>query len=209
MKAHPALFEGEGGGGGAKKSEEQHFYSSLHLHSHSNCEGSHSVRLFKIWIVEIRLEIAIFQVLESSYQETDNMKYRSGHLLTLKIIIDLIFHKEFFFHLFQTYDYSLDLWSLGCMFASMIFRKEPFFHGHDNYDQVKMICSFFSIFTKFIFLYQLFNFYSCLYVMFGHYNTDSSISFPNPCWLLWKGIPPPKTSSNTHAWITGWWRFFH
>ncbi len=34
------------------------------------------------------------------------------------------------------YDYSLDMWSLGCMFASMIFRKEPFFHGHDNYDQV-------------------------------------------------------------------------
>lgn len=35
------------------------------------------------------------------------------------------------------YDYSLDMWSLGCMLASMIFRKEPFFHGHDNYDQVK------------------------------------------------------------------------
>lgn len=38
--------------------------------------------------------------------------------------------------LFQCYDYSLDMWSLGCMLASMIFRKEPFFHGHDNYDQV-------------------------------------------------------------------------
>ena len=38
--------------------------------------------------------------------------------------------------LMQMYDYSLDMWSLGCMFASMIFRKEPFFHGHDNYDQV-------------------------------------------------------------------------
>ena len=36
----------------------------------------------------------------------------------------------------QMYDYSLDMWSLGCMLASMIFRKEPFFHGHDNYDQV-------------------------------------------------------------------------
>ena len=35
MKAHPALFEGEGeagggeGEGGAKKIEEQHFYSTL------------------------------------------------------------------------------------------------------------------------------------------------------------------------------------
>ncbi|RCN37852.1 kinase domain protein [Ancylostoma caninum] len=37
---------------------------------------------------------------------------------------------------YQCYDYSLDMWSLGCMLASMIFRKEPFFHGHDNYDQV-------------------------------------------------------------------------
>ncbi len=40
---------------------------------------------------------------------------------------------------FQEYDYSLDLWSLGCMFAGMIFKKEPFFHGHDNYDQLVKI----------------------------------------------------------------------
>ncbi|KAJ3174744.1 Casein kinase II subunit alpha [Geranomyces variabilis] len=40
---------------------------------------------------------------------------------------------------FQQYDYSLDMWSLGCMFASMIYRKEPFFHGHDNYDQLVKI----------------------------------------------------------------------
>lgn len=39
----------------------------------------------------------------------------------------------------QMYDYSLDMWSLGCMLASMIFRKEPFFHGQDNYDQVKTL----------------------------------------------------------------------
>jgi casein kinase II subunit alpha len=39
----------------------------------------------------------------------------------------------------QDYDYSLDMWSLGCMFAGMIFRKEPFFHGHDNYDQLVKI----------------------------------------------------------------------
>ncbi|XP_076373316.1 casein kinase II subunit alpha-like isoform X2 [Tachypleus tridentatus] len=40
---------------------------------------------------------------------------------------------------YQMYDYSLDLWSLGCMLASMVFRKEPFFHGHDNYDQLVRI----------------------------------------------------------------------
>ena len=36
----------------------------------------------------------------------------------------------------QHYDYSLDIWSFGCVLASLIFRKEPFFHGHDNTDQV-------------------------------------------------------------------------
>lgn len=37
------------------------------------------------------------------------------------------------------YDYSLDLWSLGCMFAAMIFRVDPFFHGQDNYQQLAKI----------------------------------------------------------------------
>lgn len=34
------------------------------------------------------------------------------------------------------YDYSLDLWSLGCLLAGLIFKKEPFFHGSDNFDQL-------------------------------------------------------------------------
>lgn len=40
---------------------------------------------------------------------------------------------------YQMYDYSLDMWSFGCILASMIFRREPFFHGHDNYDQLVKI----------------------------------------------------------------------
>ncbi|CAH9110950.1 unnamed protein product [Cuscuta epithymum] len=39
----------------------------------------------------------------------------------------------------QDYDYSLDMWSLGCMFAGMIFHKEPFFGGHNNEDQLVKI----------------------------------------------------------------------
>jgi casein kinase II subunit alpha len=39
----------------------------------------------------------------------------------------------------RDYDYSLDIWSLGCMFAGMIFGKEPFFVGRDNYDQLVRI----------------------------------------------------------------------
>jgi casein kinase II subunit alpha len=39
----------------------------------------------------------------------------------------------------RMYDYSLDMWSLGCMFAGMIFRKEPFFKGRDNPNQLVKI----------------------------------------------------------------------
>lgn len=39
----------------------------------------------------------------------------------------------------QLYDYSLDIWSLGAMFAGAIFRKEPFFKGTDNFDQLVKI----------------------------------------------------------------------
>ncbi|SCV71616.1 BQ2448_3204 [Microbotryum intermedium] len=37
---------------------------------------------------------------------------------------------------FGYYDYSLDMWSVGCTFGSMIFRRDPLFHGHDNNDQL-------------------------------------------------------------------------
>lgn len=40
---------------------------------------------------------------------------------------------------FRLYDYSLDLWSFGCMLASMVFMKEPFFHGKSNTDQLIQI----------------------------------------------------------------------
>jgi len=39
----------------------------------------------------------------------------------------------------QRYDYSLDMWSLGCMLAGMVFMKEPFFQGADNNDQLVKI----------------------------------------------------------------------
>ena len=37
------------------------------------------------------------------------------------------------------YDYSLDMWSLGCVLAGMIFKKENFFQGRDNDDQLVRI----------------------------------------------------------------------
>ena len=39
----------------------------------------------------------------------------------------------------QDYDYSLDMWSLGCVLAGILFRREPFFRGRDNKDQLVKI----------------------------------------------------------------------
>lgn len=78
-----------------------------------------------------------------------NVRVASRYFKGPELLVDL-----------QDYDYSLDMWSLGCMFAGMvqlrlcsfmlaqdsddlrffqIFRKEPFFHGHDNQDQLVKI----------------------------------------------------------------------
>jgi len=55
----------------------------------------------------------------------------------------------------QDYDYSLDLWSFGCVLAALIFRREPFFRGKDNADQLVKIVhvlgsdDFFAFVTKY------------------------------------------------------------
>ena len=57
-----------------------------------------------------------------------NVRVASRYYKGPELLIDL-----------QTYDYSLDMWSLGCMLAGLVFKREPFFHGHDNYDQLVKI----------------------------------------------------------------------
>jgi serine/threonine protein kinase len=42
---------------------------------------------------------------------------------------------------FERYDYSLDLWSLGCLLAALLFKKEPFFFGSDNDNQLVKIAA--------------------------------------------------------------------
>jgi len=57
-----------------------------------------------------------------------NVRVASRYFKGPELLVDL-----------QDYDYSLDMWSLGCMFAGIIFRREPFFHGRDNRDQLVKI----------------------------------------------------------------------
>ncbi|KAJ6229640.1 casein kinase ii subunit alpha-3 [Anaeramoeba flamelloides] len=40
---------------------------------------------------------------------------------------------------YKSYDYSLDIFSLGCLFAGLLFRKDFFFRGEDNEDQLVKI----------------------------------------------------------------------
>ncbi|KAF7684172.1 putative casein kinase II subunit alpha like protein [Astathelohania contejeani] len=40
---------------------------------------------------------------------------------------------------YRYYDYSLDIWSLGCLFAETLFKTCPFFCGDDNEDQLVKI----------------------------------------------------------------------
>mgnify|MGYP002901024042 FL=1 len=40
----------------------------------------------------------------------------------------------------QDYDYSLDMFSAGCLLGSLLFGKEPLFKGEDNQDQLVKIC---------------------------------------------------------------------
>jgi serine/threonine protein kinase len=42
---------------------------------------------------------------------------------------------------YDKYDYSIDLWAVGCILAGLLFRKEPFFRGKDNDDQLGRIVS--------------------------------------------------------------------
>lgn len=57
-----------------------------------------------------------------------NVRVASRYFKGPELLVDL-----------EDYDYSLDMWSLGCMFAGIITRREPFFHGNDNQDQLVKI----------------------------------------------------------------------
>lgn len=57
-----------------------------------------------------------------------NVRVASRHFKGPELLVD-----------FQDYDYSLDIWSLGCVLASMMFKKEPFFCGQDNFHQLEVI----------------------------------------------------------------------
>ncbi|KAK2194445.1 bifunctional Serine-threonine-protein kinase [Babesia duncani] len=80
----------------------------------------HSKRLLRL----IDWGLAEFYHPEQEY----NVRVASRYYKGPELLVDM-----------KLYDYSLDIWSVGCMLAGIIFKKEPFFYGHDNYDQLVKI----------------------------------------------------------------------
>lgn len=80
-------------------------------------------------LIPLQLRLIDWGLAEFYHQGTEyNVRVASRYFKGPELLVDL-----------QEYDYSLDMWSLGAMFASMIFRKEPFFHGNSNSDQLVKI----------------------------------------------------------------------
>jgi len=100
-------------------------------YSHSNGVMHRDVKPHNVMIdhANRKLRLIDWGLAEFYHPEQEyNVRVASRYFKGPELLVDL-----------QDYDYSLDTWSLGCMFAGMIFRKEPFFHGHDNHDQLLKI----------------------------------------------------------------------
>ena len=76
-----------------------------------------------------RLKIIDWGLAEFFLPETQyNVKVASRYYKAPELLLD-----------YKYYDYSIDIWSLGCIMAGIIFKQEPFFLGKDNFDQLLKI----------------------------------------------------------------------
>ena len=64
--------------------------------------------------------------------------YHRGHEYNVRVASRYFKSPELLLD-YEYYDYSLDMWSLGCLFASLIFRRYPFFKGKNNMDHLERI----------------------------------------------------------------------
>ena len=63
----------------------------------------------------IDLGLADFYLPNTRY----NVRVASRHYKSPELLIN-----------YQFYDYSVDMWPVGCILAGLLFRKEPFFRGY-------------------------------------------------------------------------------
>ncbi len=58
---------------------------------------------------------------------------------------------------YKDYDFSMDIWSIGCLFGAMIFQKDHLFLGKNNDDQLFRIVKFFGLpnFLKYLLKFKI------------------------------------------------------
>ena len=66
--------------------------------------------------------------------------YSKGFEYNLRVSSRFYKAPELLLH-YKKYDYSIDMWSLGCLFAAVLFQKDYFFKGDDLNDQIVKIVS--------------------------------------------------------------------
>lgn len=105
--------------------------------------------------------------------------YHPGRLYTLSVASR--YYKAPELHLgYKMYNYSLDMWSFGCMAAGMIFQKEPFFYGNGT-DQLAQIAQYLGTMDlyEYIFKYNL-SLTHGLLIMLGRYSRKRWERFVTP-----------------------------
>jgi serine/threonine protein kinase len=72
----------------------------------------------------IDLGLADFYLPQTKY----NVRVASRHYKSPELLVG-----------YESYDYAIDLWGVGCILAGLLLRREPFFRGKDNVDQLATI----------------------------------------------------------------------
>ena len=77
----------------------------------------------------IKIKVSDWGLSEFYYPEKEySTKVASRYYKAPELLLD-----------YKYYNYSVDIWSIGCLMAGLIFKQEPFFKGKDNSDQLMKI----------------------------------------------------------------------